>query len=89
MRQTLAFLALALACGPLPPPAPPPEGKPELCAAACSRMRSLGCEEGEPTPAGSTCEEWCENVERSGTVSLGPACLAAIQSCGEINACSR
>lgn len=85
---------LILGCGtapaPVPPPpapvpVPPPEPVGPPCELACVRMRELGCEEGQPTPKGDSCEEWlCAAVEAA-IVDLKPACLATIADCSEIN----
>lgn len=53
---------VALSCEPVPTPVPPEPPVPQqkaTCESACSRQRELGCELGEPTPEGSTCEEIC------------------------------
>lgn len=59
---------------PSDPPAPVPsplEPVPEpTCATACEKQRALGCELGEPTPEGSTCEEVCQNSKESGILEL-------------------
>ncbi len=79
-------VALAAACGGhLPTPRKP--ARPDLCAAACSHLRDLGCPEGEPTPGGATCEDWCTAVEDSGAATLNPECLAGVKSCSEVDAC--
>lgn len=63
-------------------------GTPADCKAACDHLRSLGCEEGNPTPKGATCEDVCNSVESSGTVTLDPGCVANIAKCEEIDACT-
>jgi hypothetical protein len=69
-------------------PKPTDAGSPSECSAACKHLRELGCEEGKPTPAGASCEDVCNNVERSGTVTLHPACVIHIKHCNEIQSCA-
>ncbi len=69
-------------------PKPVDAGTPADCSAACQHMRELGCEEGKPTPGGATCEDVCNNVEGSGTVTLNPACVVGISRCDQIESCA-
>lgn len=88
------FAALMLCAGhcDTPPadvrPKPVEAGTPEDCAAACAHMAQLGCEEAKPTPKGATCEDVCNNVESSGTITLSPACVVKITKCEEIDSCT-
>lgn len=88
---TLALLvgALLAACGAFNPPDPrPPVPRPiATCPGACETLRRLGCEAGEDTPAGSTCEEVCENLRSSGIVSWDLRCMASAESCEETEEC--
>lgn len=63
--RDLGFAAVVLAvflgahCSPSPDPEEP---KPSSgCASACANLVQLGCEEGEPTDGGATCEDVCAN----------------------------
>ncbi len=87
----LAVLALGSRCDvPVEPVRPKPvdAGTPADCAAACAHMRKLGCEEGKPTPKGATCEDVCNNVEASGTITLHPACVVKIERCDQVESCA-
>lgn len=90
----MVFAALTLAgrCDgdPVEPrrPRPVDAGTPADCAAACAHMRELGCEEGKPTPKGATCEDVCNNVEASGTVTLHPSCVVGIARCDQVESCA-
>jgi hypothetical protein len=91
LAAVLALGLQAARCGPPDDPADPPApdaGDPASCADACAHLEELGCEEAEPTPEGATCEEVCEAVESSGTVTLNPACVLQIETCEEIDGCS-
>lgn len=63
-------------------------GTPADCKVACEHLRDLKCPEGEPDEEGTSCEAFCEHVEKSGTVTLKPACVAEIKACPEIEKCS-
>lgn len=58
------------------------------CSTACDNMRRLGCEEGETTDEGATCEMWCENAARS-PAPLPVACMTRAQSCEAAGNCGR
>lgn len=68
-------------------PRPVDAGTPADCHAACEHLRELKCEEGEPEE-GVSCEEICEHVEASGTVTLDPACVLKITECRGIDGCT-
>lgn len=78
MKTALLFACLlAAACerpGPEPepprPPIPPTPVEDADCATACENQRHLGCELGEPTAEGSTCEEVCEVSFNAGVRGL-------------------
>ena len=74
-------IVLATACGPTLPPVTP--NGPDMCPAACERLRAMKCPAGEPTPAGQTCETWCDATERTGYTTMHPGCVAASRSCEE------
>lgn len=89
---TLAFV-VACACSPsVDPPVTPPKERPEPgseadCASACDHLRALGCEEGQPTPGGATCETVCNNVEQSGATTLDVGCVATAETCDAARSC--
>ncbi len=62
----------------LPSPDPDPNTPDPSCVAACTHLRDLGCEEGQPTDDGATCEEVCENG-MSERYDLG--CVAEVIYC--------
>jgi len=73
-------------------PLPPTAG---TCEDACKNLRSLHCASGDPTLGRDgkpgtgdehTCEEVCNNAERTGQ-SVNPGCLEHAQSCGEADGC--
>lgn len=80
-------LLLALACQPLPPPGPSPEPNPDACVAACDRLAEFGCEEAQSNAAGTDCVTICHEVERSGFVTIDPACIASLDSC-DLDSCT-
>ena len=63
------------------------------CTAACSRLRAFpgidgGCPEGQPSPAGETCEAMCERDQAAGPASqLHPDCVADASTLAELAAC--
>lgn len=90
MRNALLAVAalFLLSCGHLrPPPVPINPGDSDQCIPACNRMAELGCPEGEPLADGTTCAEFCIKTQQEGH-ALNPTCLAKIQTCGDIEACS-
>ena len=85
MKAFLLICAVALyACDPKPtppvPPSPPdpvepgpgPEPVPDRsdCSTACENLRDLGCEVGQNTAEGSTCEDVCNNSFEAGITQL-------------------
>lgn len=59
------------------------------CRSACDRWRVLSCAEGEPTPGGAPCEDWCSMAEREGIDLAGPrACSERAESCDAVTACA-
>lgn len=79
-------------CGPGPavivvPSARPEPGTPADCARACAHLRSLGCEEGKPTPGGASCEQVCDNVQQSGATALDLGCVVDAGTCARANGC--
>lgn len=87
------LLFLLAGCPDPRPPRPkplPPEGDAgtATCSTACSNMRSLGCDLGEPTKKGRTCEEVCEAVRGENFGAGFPVgCLTASPSCEEAGRC--
>lgn len=55
----------------IPPVEPEPSASKASCSTACENQRKLGCVLGQPTAAGSPCEEVCANSVQSGLVGLG------------------
>lgn len=90
----LAALLVAAHCSDegwddLPPrPQPVDAGTPDDCARACQHLRELGCREGGETPGGASCEDVCNNVEGSSTVTVDPKCLADVPSCSALDTCT-
>jgi hypothetical protein len=78
----LAALQIAATCS--THPVEPEPG----CEAACQRMRELGCEEGNPTPEGATCEEICIEAERSGLADVDTKCIVELEACGSYDVCT-
>jgi hypothetical protein len=83
----LALMVAGCPCRntPVPPVVIPPNDTDD-CAAACVRLRSLHCEEGNPLADGTTCETFCVNTQRNGHV-LRPSCVRNISACSEVNGC--
>jgi hypothetical protein len=69
---------LAMSCGPARPPVSPGLAS---CPAACDNLRNMQCPWAADTPAGATCEQRCENRERSGYDTGHPECVAIATSC--------
>lgn len=83
------FIMAAVACnGWKPPPAPVPPKDTEDCPAACEKLRSLGCPEGEPLEDGTTCEVWCKQTQDSGH-ALRPSCVVTITDCKQLHDCAK
>jgi len=68
-------------CDPVPDPVDPPDT--QDCGAACSHLRDLGCEEGQPLEDGTTCEQFCVETQDSGHW-LRPSCVINITTCSEL-----
>lgn len=90
--RALLLFVLALAGCPRepqdpPPPTPVPPPAPDACGPACERFREFGCPEGQPTPQGAPCEEFCRNAEESGAITLNPLCVLGSQTCDEARRC--
>ncbi len=91
-RIVLALLASSLlltACPPPQPvtPGPTPEEAEADCSSACIHYRKLGCEEGENTNDGATCEDVCENFQASGMIVMDLDCASKVTTCDAINEC--
>jgi hypothetical protein len=86
----VAALSTAWCSNPGPPTPIDPEPRPPAtasCASMCDRMRSLGCEEGEPTEGGASCEMYCENAQASPS-PLPVACMTQVRSCEQVPRCT-
>lgn len=57
------------------------------CSAACKHLRALGCQDGEPTAEGATCEVVCSNAAQSGFAPLNTTCLSSAKSCAAADMC--
>lgn len=57
------------------------------CASACGRLADLGCEAGQPTPKGASCEEVCLNAERSGFALWDVGCVTRAPDCEAADRC--
>lgn len=99
MRVLLVIAMLgAFACGPTCPPGAPaspqcsvdagPAPVPATCATACVHLRELGCDLGEPTPRGATCERVCAEVQaHNAGAGFDPRCLAHVSTCADADEC--
>lgn len=93
----MAVALLAVACPPLPPDVPEPPspsdgGAPSCsgdpCDVTCCHYRRLGCDEGEDTPKGRSCEDVCEVADAEGIeLSKDPACMSEASSCEAARDC--
>jgi hypothetical protein len=87
----LVGVVIHFACGPSQPlprtGAPPEPLDPSGCPAACASLRDLGCPEGQPSAAGTSCEDICARTESSGMFDLHPACVAGARSVADARAC--
>jgi hypothetical protein len=57
------------------------------CSRACTRLRTLGCEEGLAEEGGLTCYAVCAKAEASGKFSLNPKCVAEAASRDGLRLC--
>lgn len=79
----MALAAMALAC---PPPAvEPPHTETVSLERVCSHLRELGCEEGDDTDEGVSCEQALRSMQR--LVRVDTACLADAASVDAVRAC--
>ena len=83
------LLAGALAaCVETPLPEPPVPAPSSGCDRACARLRALGCEDAEPTPAGAPCEDVCSNASAPDYSPGWPVdCIASSSSCDAAHDC--
>lgn len=63
-RSLIVFLLLSACDQPNQPPQPPVTPVLPSCETACENQRKLGCELGEPTAEGASCEEVCQNSQQ-------------------------
>jgi len=77
----IAFVSIGASCEKKPVVLVPEDT--HKCPDACENLRQLGCEEGEDLADGTTCEQFCEETQKSGH-ALNPTCIATISSCDEI-----
>ena len=52
------------------------------CSSACSHLRDLKCQEGNPK--GVTCEQFCIDTQMSGH-ALEPSCVVNIKKCEDMD----
>lgn len=82
----LLLVSLVVSCGaPVPQPRPLPQAKIESCADACEALRAYGCELGEPTKRGKTCESLCENSKANAVPFI--SCVDGFTSCEAAERC--
>lgn len=78
---------------PVPPPNPPPaavDGAVPVsctCAGYCENLSRHFCKGAEPTPAGASCLEVCNNTQQSGIVQHDLCCRQTAGTCSAIEAC--
>lgn len=86
----LTFLSTSGSCatGEDAKPKPVPPTKAEDCDRAYQRLKSLGCEEAEPTPNGKTFLDWC-NEFRVTAAGIDPVCMSRVRDCDQVNQCGR
>jgi hypothetical protein len=84
----LAALLLAAHCQPTPADDDDRDLRAE-CQAACDRWEAEGCEQAQPTAEGVPCVDVCLNIEREGTLSIHPACVAEVNVDGTAGASNR
>lgn len=71
-----------------PPPAPLEGGAPvDMVAAACMRLRELGCPEGDGVDGGQSCETVMRKVASSGAFAMKADCLAFADTVQQARAC--
>lgn len=83
---TILCIGGQIACTTLPHPEPAPADEPTV-EAACQRLRDIGCEAGEPTPDGATCEQWMSALNDLPGPSQDLACIASASTCEAADAC--
>lgn len=73
---------------PIPPPVPSgSRGYDPTCAGVCQNWHDLGCEEGDGTPGGESCQSVCQNVMSSGVFEWNLPCMARVTACDQIRTC--
>lgn len=92
MRRIFLLVSiLGLGCAPYSPDlkvTPTVVVPSDECGEACQYWRGLHCPEGEPTPAGMTCEEVCRNAADNGVdIAKQLSCAHSSSSCAAIRAC--
>lgn len=63
-------------------PTPKPEN--DKCSEACIKLRILGCEEGQPLPDGTTCEEFCRHSQYMGHELQSACILERVNLCDDM-----
>jgi hypothetical protein len=68
--------------------APQPDAaKVDIYARACRNLRALHCPDGDPTPAGASCETVMRTVNGTGAATVAATCIAAAKSCADEARC--
>lgn len=66
-------------------------GTAEPCVGACQKLLDMGCKEGQPTPAGVTCLDFCrQHTQGPGVYKVHPECIAStvVLSCADVPKCA-
>jgi len=86
MRQIACTCALLLAsCNPeVPTPLPADVG---ACDDACVVLVKTACAEGQPSPGGVPCLDWCADYHRPGYMRPWAGCVAVATDVDGIRAC--
>ena len=79
----LAVFPLFTAC----PSAPVIPHQVDSCAPFCEAAQALECPEGEPSPGGVPCVQWCENYHARGYLKPFSECGAAATTVQQMRAC--
>jgi len=88
MKYVVLLLSLlGFSCGSCqPPPVVIQPNDTDRCGAACAHLVALGCEEGQPLPDGTSCEEFCVDSQVNGH-ALAPSCVEKVKACADLKTC--
>ena len=59
----------------------------EACPAACAVLAKTPCPEGQPSPGGVPCDDWCVDYHRAGYMRPWAGCVAVSAGVESIRAC--